>query len=347
MTKRERVEKTYAFEAVDRFPFVPAVYEHKARLIEKTPSAICRNADLLTESLHRELEVYDPDMLVVGVDVYNVEAEALRCEVRYFEDSGDVPAIVTPLLRGPSDLKKLGYPDPAADGRMPLFVDVAAELNREWGERMIIRGALSGPFSIACALLGTTETLMATVDDPGFVRELIEFSARITVTFGAAFLERGSDIIIFDSKASPAASSPKIFAEYLLPVYRDIVIPELKRAGARYVPLIIGGDTTRILEELLMCGATQLLCDAGADLAVFRRRCGEEKRAFRANVDAQLVHRASPARIREDALRILDRVDGQRGFLFGCGVVAYDCDPAHVLAIREALFEGVGPRQTF
>jgi hypothetical protein len=27
---------------------------------------------------------------------------------------------------------------------------------------------------------------------------------------------------------------------------------------------------------------------------------------------------------------------GQPGFLFGCGVVAYDCDPRNVIALREA-----------
>ena len=29
-------------------------------------------------------------------------------------------------------------------------------------------------------------------------------------------------------------------------------------------------------------------------------------------------------------------IAGRRGMLFGCGVVAYDCDPRNVLALREA-----------
>ena len=91
MTKRERVERVYRLEPPDRIPFVPAIYEHKARLIGRTPSEICRNAELLREALGRELAVYDPDMLVVGVDVYNVEAEALGCPVRYFDDSSAAP----------------------------------------------------------------------------------------------------------------------------------------------------------------------------------------------------------------------------------------------------------------
>ena len=85
MTKRGRVEKTYAFEVPDRIPFVPAIYEHKARLVGRLPSEVCRSLELLLESLDKELEVYDPDMLVVGIDVYNVEAEAYGARV---EDPG-------------------------------------------------------------------------------------------------------------------------------------------------------------------------------------------------------------------------------------------------------------------
>ena len=51
MTGRERVDRTYAFEAVDRVPFVPAVYEHKARLVGRRPSEVCRSLDLLLEAL--------------------------------------------------------------------------------------------------------------------------------------------------------------------------------------------------------------------------------------------------------------------------------------------------------
>ena len=173
---------------------------------------------------------------------------------------------------------------------MPLFVEAAARLERAKGRDLVIRGALTGPFSLACALAGTEEVLVATLEDPGFVRELLDFAARVAVDFGSAFLAKGVEPVLFDSKASPAAASPRVFREFVLPAYRDLVIPGLRAAGARMLPLIIGGDTTPILEDLLRTGAGQLLCDAGADLALFAKRCGEERRALRASVDARLVH---------------------------------------------------------
>ncbi|HOW86766.1 MAG TPA: uroporphyrinogen decarboxylase family protein [Candidatus Aminicenantes bacterium] len=336
MTKRERVEKALAFEPVDKLPFVPAVYEHKARLVGRSPSEVCRSADLLLEALERELAVYDPDVLTVGLDVYNVEAEAAGCEVRYFGREPDVPAVAGPVLAGPDGIGRLRRPDPAADGRMPLFVDVAARLARERGRDLVVRGAVTGPFSLACALTGTEELLVATVEDPGFVRQILAFASAVSVDFGRAFLERGVEPVLFDSKASPGAASPRVFRDFVRPAYRDLVFPALRAAGARMLPLIIGGDTTPILEDLLATGAGQLLCDAGADLDLFARRCAEEKRAFRASVDARLVHTARPGRVREEARGVLGRLVGRTGVLFGCGVVAYDCDPRNVLALREA-----------
>jgi uroporphyrinogen decarboxylase len=339
MTKRERVEKAHGFGIPDRPPFVPAVYEHKAALLGRTPSEVCRDAGLLREALLRELEIYDPDVLTVGIDVYNVEAEALGCRVRYFEDSNDVPAVASPLLRGADRVDELKVPDPESDGRMPLFLETAGCLGRELGPDVPVRGAVSGPFSLACALMGTAEVLVGTADDAASIARLLDFCGRVTIAYGRAFRAKGVDVAIFDSKASPGAASPRVFHDLVLPVYRDLVMPGLSAAGARPLPLIIGGDTTPVLEDLLRTGATQLLCDAGADLETFKKRCREERRPFRVSVDARLVHRGRADEVRSEALRLLGATAGQPGLFFGCGVVAYDTDPANVLALRAALDE--------
>jgi len=336
MTKRERLDRAYAFEPADKLPFVPAVYEHKARLVGRSPSEVCRSLDLLLEALDKELELYDPDALTVGLDVYNVEAEAVGCEVRYFDRSPDVAAVAAPLLDGPAGLGRLRRPDPERDGRMPLLVEAAARLRTAKGDDVPVRGAVTGPFSLACALAGTEQVLVATLEDPAFVRALLAFAAEVALDFGRAFLAQGVEPILFDSKASPAAASPRVFRDFVLPVYRDAVVPGLRGAGARTTPLIIGGDTTPVLEDLLETGAGQILCDAGADLDLFLRRCAEERRPFRVSVDARLVHTGSPEEIRGEARRVLSRVAGRPGILFGCGVVAYDCDPRNVIALREA-----------
>ena len=313
-------------------PFVPAIYEHKARLIDVTPSVLARDAGLMRRALTREVEIYAPDRLTVGVDVYNVEAEALGCRVRWFDDTS-VPA----LISGAPDLAALRVPNPATDGRMPLFLDATAWAVREFGARIPVRGAVSGPYSMACELYGSERFVMLTLDEPDTARNLLEFCADVTVAYGLAFIERGADPIVFDSRATPQLASPRIFRALIAPLYRDHIVPRWKAAGARDIPLIIGGNTLSVIDDLLTCGVTQLLCDAPCDLLKFRNKCATAGMPFRVNVDARLVHSGPVEAIAQRAREILQVCAETPGFLLGCGVVAYDTPPAHVLAIREAL----------
>jgi uroporphyrinogen decarboxylase len=347
MTKRERVEAVYALERADRIPFVPAIYEHKGALIGKSPSQICRNADYLCAGLMKELETYDPDMLVIGIDVYNVEAEALGCKVVYFEDSNDCPGIVEPIVDSPAALAKLGIPDPDRASRMPVYLEVAARLHRDIGQSIILRGAVTGPYSMAAELIGAEQFVLLTMDDPGFARKVIEFCARVTVEFGKAFLRRGVEPILFDSRATPTLASPRVVKSLVLPVYRDYVLPELKAAGGRFLPLIIGGNTTSIIDDLIATGATQFLSDHPANLAKWCEKALAARVPVRANVDALLVNRGPAAAVRRQAVEILKDFHDHPGFLLGCGVVAYDGVPEYVHAIRMVLDDLAANRLDF
>jgi uroporphyrinogen decarboxylase len=339
VTKRERVEAVYALRKADRIPFVPAIYEHKGALVGVSPSVICRNADYLYQALLKELETYDPDMLVIGIDVYNVEAEALGCKVVYFENSNDVPGIVEPIIDSPAGLAKLGVPDPESAARMPVYLNVAERLYKAIGKDVILRGAVTGPYSMAAELIGAEKFVLLTMDDPDFARQVMEFCARVTVEFGKAFLRRGVEPIMFDSRATPTLASPRIVKQLLMPIYRDYVLPELKAAGGRFLPLIIGGNTTSIIDDLIATGATQFLSDRPANLQKWCEKALAARVPVRANVDAVLVNRGPVSAIRRQALEILKDHHGHPGFLLGCGVVGYDCKKEHVLAIKQCLDE--------
>jgi len=347
MTKRERVEAAYAFKPLDRIPFVPAIYEHKAALIGKSPSQICRNADLLYSGLVKELELYDPDLLVIGIDVYNVEAEALGCKVVYFDDSNDCPGIVAPIMDSPSSLDKLRLADPESDGRMPLYLEVAERMQAEVGDSMIVRGAVTGPYSMASELIGSETFVLLTMDDPTFARRLLDFCAQMTVEFGKAFLRRGVEPILFDSRATPAMASPRVFRSIIEPVYREFIFPELKAAGGRFMPLIVGGNTTPIIDSLITTGATQFLCDPPSDLAKWCQKSLAARLPVRANVDALLMNRGPVSAIRRKAVEMLRAFHSHPGFMLGCGVVAYDGNPDAVNAIRHALDDLAANRLDF
>ena len=79
MNGKDRMNAVLHGQQVDRFPFVPSIYEHGARVIGKSPYETSRSAELTAMAALKSWETYQHDLVTVGVDIYNVEVEAFGC----------------------------------------------------------------------------------------------------------------------------------------------------------------------------------------------------------------------------------------------------------------------------
>ena len=336
-----RYEQALNCQQPDRVPFLPAIYEHKAWFVGKTPSDVCRDPKLLTAALLAEYERVKPDALTIGVDIYNVEAEAVGCKVTYYEEGNNsVPSIghEGAILQGSDDVTSLRLPDPRMDGRMPLFIEAAKAMVKILGKEIPLRGAVSGPFSLAAHLAGPQKLFLLTMMQPGIVKELLGFAAEVIKLYGNAFIEAGCGVVMFDSFASSDLLPPEMYRELVLPPTRGIV-DHFHQKGARNIPLIIGGNTTSLLEAYLGTGANNILCDVKADPQEFLKRCSAMKKAFRRNLDSALFLESSPADIKNRAMRSLEESNSYPGYILGTGVLAYGTPLTHIAAVREAIDE--------
>ncbi|MFZ2053482.1 MAG: uroporphyrinogen decarboxylase family protein [Candidatus Aminicenantales bacterium] len=336
MTPRRRIQNLIEGKPADRTPFCPAVYEHKAALIGVKPSELCRDAGLFEKAIIREVETYEPDVLVIGCDVYNVEAEASGCRV-FYPDSNDVPAVRERAVHVGDDLSRLRVPDPLNAGRMPLHLEVGRHIQGRFGRERLVRGALSAPFSIACELVGPEPLLMAMLDRPDWVDLLLSFTSEITKAYGKAFVERGLGVILFDSHASPPMTSPALYKKMILSPTADVIRYFRFDLGVPLVPYILGGDTTPLLEEIIATGANNLLCDHKADLSVFVERLKDEPVLLRANIDPGFLTTQPLEAIRARAREVLSVGRRHPRFLMGTGILPYDIAPERVIAVREAI----------
>jgi uroporphyrinogen decarboxylase len=174
--------------------FLPAIYEHKAAFIGSTPSAIARDGKLLGRAMLAEFEAIGPDALVVGVDVYNLEAEAVGCSVTFTRATtraspGSSPGTTSSTWATTS-------PRPASRIRSRTAaclanLEAARIVRREVGADFWVRGAISGPFSLAISLVGAEAVFMACLDQPDWVRDLLAYTGRIVTTFGQAYIDAG------------------------------------------------------------------------------------------------------------------------------------------------------------
>ncbi len=338
MTPRQRIEALLVGQPVDRTPFCPAVYEHKAALIGATPSELSRDADLFERAVIREAEIYEADILTIGCDVYNVEAEAVGCEVAY-PQSNDIPAVTERVIKPGGDISRLRLPDPRRDGRMPLLLEVGRRIQARFGRERIVRGALSAPFSIASELVGPEELLVAILDDAAWAGKLLAFCAEAVKTFGRAFAERGLGVVLFDSHASPPLTSPEIYRKIILPETEKVVRYFRRELGLALVPYIMGGDTTILLEEILKTGTNNVLCDYKADLGHFVERLKREAVLLRANLSPAFLAVQPVDLIKEKTREILALGRETPRFLMGTGILPYDILPEKVIAVREVLEE--------
>jgi uroporphyrinogen decarboxylase len=93
MSPKEILRAKLSGQPVKRNLFCPAIYEHKAKLIDKSISAVANDAGLLEHAVLAEYETYHPDMLTIGIDIYNVEAQALGADVIFPDANDAVPSI--------------------------------------------------------------------------------------------------------------------------------------------------------------------------------------------------------------------------------------------------------------
>jgi uroporphyrinogen decarboxylase len=322
-----------------RSHFEPAIYEHKAALLGCSVAEVATSADRLVKAIMAEIETYRADAVTVGVDVYNVEAEAIGCSLNYDVPTNETPQLVEPLLDSLDGWEQLTVPDPERDGRMPLFLEAASQVRGRKPPEIVLRGAVSGPFSLAASLVGFETLLMGMLDKPDDVRGLLNYALEVSLVFAAGYLRRGVDPVYFDSRCAPPLLSPQLYAGLVMPLHAELVL-KTRALGAKQVPIIIGGDTSGILPTLLKTGADYLLCDAPAPFGPFREAAQSLGIFVRRNLDAGLVCRGPVRAIEAAAEESLAEAKGLCTFVLGTGIVPYDTPPAHILAVAAIAKQG-------
>ena len=323
--------------------FMPAIYEHKGWFIDETPSTIARDADLLTAGVLKEYDLLTPDALTIGIDVYNLEAEAVGCKVTYYEgDDINIPGIGPDhhIIKKSEDLLSCAIPNPLTDGRMPVNVEAARRVVKEVGDEVWVRGAVSGPFSLAVSLMGSEALFLATLDDPDFVHALMAYTVDIIKAFGQGYIDAGADVILFDSQASADLLPPSMYEKFVLSPMQTL-IAYFKSQGVMDVPLIIGGTTTPLIDMLMATGCNNLLCDFKSDWSIWREKCRINNKAVRRNMDSNYILNSPPDDIYQAAIKMIKESEEYPGYIMGTAVIPYGTPTENLLAIKQACIDSI------
>ena len=312
------------------------MYEHAARFVGKSPGEVSRDGELLFQAHRAAYLEYRHQPIAVGIDIYNLEAEAYGAEVEL--PGGDaVPAIHKPLLASLEDGLALKPFDPQRDGRIAMVLAAGQRLKREFPEADV-RIPVAGPFSIAFNLRGINGLCEAVALRPGETARLLWQLAENQAVLCRAVAAANLEVAFFESAAAPPMLSPRQFRELELPALRRILEIAADSVG-HAVPCIMGGNTYPILNDLLSTGTSYLVSNVETNQRAFVEAVSRTHPhvKVRVNMNPGIVACPEPERIYREIDRVLAFAGGRPNCLLGTGALPLETPPENIRLIKNYL----------
>ena len=277
------------------------------------------DAVALADSVISYYERFKPDAVWVSADTW-VNAEAMGAKVGATDDNQPFGGVGEPLVQSAADIDRIPPPDVTRQGRYPLMLQALSRIVDKLGKDVFIVACFDQyPFSLAVALMGINEIMLKVSDDPLFVEALMERCSEYALAYASALSRAGTDLL--SGGDSPAGLlGPDFYQDLVLPAERRL-IGRIKAATGKPVSLHICGNATPILPFMKTSGADVLELDHAVSISEACRLIGPEI-ALWGNLDpVAVLSQGSPARVTEEALRVLAAVEacGQRRFVLSSG----------------------------
>jgi uroporphyrinogen-III decarboxylase len=315
--------------------FCPSVYEHAARVIGRMPWEVSRDGDLLAAGHIQSFRLYSHRPVVVGIDIYNLEAEAYGAVVQQASGNG-IPAVTQFPCSEVEDLLSLAPFDPASAGRVPLVLDAAQAVVRACPEADV-RVPVAGPFSVAGNLVGLESLLLDAAGQPDRVRAALSHLVQGQIRLCQWIHERGLGIAFFESAAAPPLLSPVQFRAIELSALQEM-LPAVAAITGAPPAFIMGGDTAPIIDAIMETGTGYVCCPSETDQRVFMDRMRAHPEVMvRINMDPRPLVAGDLELIQMEVDRVIELAQNRRRVCIGTGVLPYEVEPEVVLRTRDLI----------
>jgi len=260
ITGRDRIRAAMKRTCADRIPYSLIFGPFRARVLGCSPREYYQEGEKLAHSTLLAHEMFQHDSVDVAWDIF-LEAEAAGAELEFPDDG--VPQVRKHLLSRKAALSALQVPRPESSGRYPLFLEACRTVANSL-RHVALTGTVTGPWTIAAGLRGTQELIYDTVDDPGFVGELLKFTTEVTQVLGAGLLETGLSLTLGEAASSCSLISPTIYRRFIKPCHQQIVRSFRERKAN--LSMHICGYIDPLMEDLVDLGIVALSVDSPSSL---------------------------------------------------------------------------------
>lgn len=277
---------------------------------------LCQSPSLAAEVTLQPLARYPLDAAILFSDILTIP-DAMGLGLSFQEGEG--PRFAT-ALRTEAQIKAL---EAAPLENLRYVLDAVAEIRRALKDSVPLIGFAGSPFTLACYMVEGRSTsdfrhLKALLySRPDLLHHILRVTTRSIIDYLNAQIEHGAQaIMLFDTWGGML--TPAAFEEFSL-AYMSEIIAHLHREYAQErIPAVLftkGGG--QWLPQLADTGCDALGVDWTVDLARAFSLVGHRV-ALQGNLDPGVLFGA-PARISEEARRLLDAVGSRPGHVFNLG----------------------------
>lgn len=331
MNSKQLVLTAIQNKETERSPWVPFVGCHAANLIGVTAKEYFKSSDLIVKGVTKAFELYRPDGLPVVFDL-QVEAEALGCELVYADENP--PSVATHPLEEGKSLEDLKIPG-EEDGRFPIVLEATRQLSKTLGDKIAFYGLVTGPFTLALHLRGTS-IFFDMIDDEEKVHELMKFTQKVCQNAAKMYIDAGADVVaVVDPMTSQI--SPDHFAQFVSPYVKPVF--EYIKSRGKASSLFVCGNAKNNLEEMCKCNPDNISIDENVPLDYAKELCTKYGISLGGNIKLTVTMLlGTPIDNINDAKNCM-QIGGKKGYILSPGCdMPYNTPVDNVKAIASVVY---------
>jgi len=265
MTGREITKMALDLEEPSRIPVTLfGGGSWMVHLAGETFAGIKEDPDKIAYIFIQAFRKFGHDMLFTGSNFPNYPIHFLGCPIE--DNSSDSPTLLGTVIRSLDGLSLLKIEKVLENPTMQKIIRSHHLIAKAIGKETFAIQAQWAPFTCAARILGAEAIMVATMEDPDRLGELIKFSTELIWSIIEPILahEDIQGALMADPVASGDLISPDAFRTFAAPYLKELV--GRIRAKGKYAMVHICGDTTGILEDIVDIGPHCFSIDQKVDL---------------------------------------------------------------------------------
>ncbi len=341
MTSRQRLYAAMELREPDRVPILPSSRMFAIHDMGYTMEDCYNDAQKYVESQLRMVAHYAHDAVW---SMYEMPVErALGQKMSRPKDDNCHP--LAPLINSQGDLANLPK-DLALKGKgwTDYFLDITRRLKKSVGDEVPVMGFMPSPIRQACMLRGTENVYMDMYENPGLVKELLDYLVAPSNQFVEMQAEVGAEIIFCTCPvAGRTCISREFYEEFVHPNHMAVFDYWKKKLGLKVFFHTCGDWSDRF--DLAVAENPDIMQVDKIDLPWLKKEYGGKVCINGKVSSAGTLLLGKPEDVKRESKQYIAEAAAGGGFILGadCGVPR-DTPPQNMHAMTEAVMEsGIYP----